>query len=50
MKKILSESKFIWIFLFIAFLVSLVSADEKTDKVDKLFSRIPLSPQELLWP
>jgi len=39
MKKILSESKFIWIFLFIAFLVSLVSADEKTDKVDKLFSK-----------
>jgi CubicO group peptidase (beta-lactamase class C family) len=39
MKKFLQESKFIWIFLFIVFLVSLVSADENTDKVDKLFSK-----------
>jgi CubicO group peptidase (beta-lactamase class C family) len=39
MKKFLQESKFIWIFLFIVFLASLVSADEKTDKVDKLFSK-----------
>jgi hypothetical protein len=39
MKKPLQESKLLWIFLFIAFLVSLVSADEKTDKVDKLFSK-----------
>ena len=39
MKKILSESKLLWIFLLIAFLVSFVSADEKTDKVDKLFSK-----------
>jgi CubicO group peptidase (beta-lactamase class C family) len=39
MKKSLQESKLLWIFLFIAFLVSLVSADEKTDKVDKLFSK-----------
>ncbi len=39
MKKFLQESKLLWIFLLIAFLVSLVSADEKTDKVDKLFSK-----------
>jgi CubicO group peptidase (beta-lactamase class C family) len=39
MKKFLQESKFIWIFFFIVLLVSLVSADEKTDKVDKLFSK-----------
>lgn len=39
MKKSLQESKLLWIFLFIAFLVSLVFADEKTDKVDKLFSK-----------
>ena len=39
MKKSLQESKLLWIFLFIAFLVSLVSADENTDKVDKLFSK-----------
>ena len=39
MKKFLQESKLVWIFLLIAFLVSLVSADEKTDKVDKLFSK-----------
>jgi len=38
MKKSLQESKLLWIFLFIAFLASVVSADEKTDKVDKLFS------------
>ncbi|MBA7694305.1 D-aminopeptidase [subsurface metagenome] len=39
MKKSLQGSKLLWIFLLIAFLVSLVSADEKTDKVDKLFSK-----------
>ena len=39
MKKFLSESKVLWIFLLIIFLVPLVSADEKTDKVDKLFSK-----------
>jgi len=39
MKKFLQGSKLLWIFLFIAFLVSLVSADEKTDNVDKLFSK-----------
>ncbi len=39
MKKFLQESKLLWIFLFIAFLVSVVSADEKTDMVDKLFSK-----------
>ncbi|UCC40224.1 MAG: beta-lactamase family protein, partial [Candidatus Aminicenantes bacterium] len=39
MKKFLQESKLLWIFLFIAFLVSVVSPDEKTDKVDKLFSK-----------
>ncbi len=39
MKKFLQESKLFWIFLFIAFLVSLATADEKTDKVDKLFSK-----------
>jgi len=39
MKKPLLESKLLWIFLFIAFLVSLATADEKTDKVDKLFSK-----------
>ncbi len=39
MKKFLQESKLLWIFLLIAFLVSVVSADEKTDKVDKLFSK-----------
>ncbi len=39
MKKSLQESKLLWIFLFIAFLVSVASADEKTDKVDKLFSK-----------
>ena len=39
MKKFLQESKLFWIFLFVAFLVSLVSADEKTDNVDKLFSK-----------
>ncbi|HDZ25894.1 hypothetical protein LCGC14_0841550 [marine sediment metagenome] len=39
MKKFLQESKLLWIFLLIAFVASLVSADEKTDKVDKLFSK-----------
>ncbi len=39
MKKSFQESKLLWIFLFIAFLASLVSADEKTDEVDKLFSK-----------
>ena len=39
MKKFLQESKLLWIFLLIAFLVSLAAADEKTDKVDKLFSK-----------
>jgi CubicO group peptidase (beta-lactamase class C family) len=39
MKKSLQESKLLCIFLFIAFLASVVSADEKTDKVDKLFSK-----------
>ncbi len=39
MKKFLQESKLFWIFLLIAFLVSVVSADEKTEKVDKLFSK-----------
>jgi CubicO group peptidase (beta-lactamase class C family) len=39
MKKFSQESKLFWIFLLIAFLVSVVSADEKTDKVDKLFSK-----------
>jgi CubicO group peptidase (beta-lactamase class C family) len=39
MKKFLQESKLLWIFLLIAFLVSLATADEKTDKVDKLFSK-----------
>ena len=39
MKKSLQESRLLWIFLLIAFLVSLATADEKTDKVDKLFSK-----------
>ncbi len=39
MKKFLQESKLFWIFLFIAFFASLAAADEKTDKVDKLFSK-----------
>ena len=39
MKKFLQESKLLWIFLLIAFLVSIAPADEKTDKVDKLFSK-----------
>jgi CubicO group peptidase (beta-lactamase class C family) len=39
MKKSLLESKLVWIFLFIAFLASVASSDEKTDKVDKLFSK-----------
>ncbi len=39
MKKFLQESKLLWISLFIAFLVSIAPADEKTDKVDKLFSK-----------
>jgi len=39
MKKFSILSKLLWIFLFIAFLVSLVTAEEKTDKVDKLFSK-----------
>jgi len=39
MKKFSQESKLLWIFLFITFLVSIAPADEKTDKVDKLFSK-----------
>jgi len=39
MKKFFQESRLLWISLFIAFLVSLTTADEKTDKVDKLFSK-----------
>ncbi len=39
MKKFSQESKLAWIFLFIAFLVSIAPADEKTDNVDKLFSK-----------
>jgi CubicO group peptidase (beta-lactamase class C family) len=39
MKKFSILSKLLWIFLFIAFFVSLATADEKTDGVDKLFSK-----------
>lgn len=39
MKKFSQESKLLWISLFIVFLVSLAAADEKIDKVDKLFSK-----------
>ncbi|NIM59571.1 MAG: serine hydrolase [Candidatus Aminicenantes bacterium] len=39
MKKSSQASKLLWIFLFIAFIASTVSADETTDKVDKLFSK-----------
>ncbi len=39
MKKLLFESKLLWIFLFFAFLLSSAAADEKTDKVDKLFAQ-----------
>ena len=39
MKKFLFGSKCIWIFLFFAFLLSPAAADEKTDKVDKLFAQ-----------
>jgi CubicO group peptidase (beta-lactamase class C family) len=39
MKKFLFKSKLLMIFLSMAFLVSLSAADEKTDKVDKLFTK-----------
>lgn len=39
MKKAFFRSKMLWILLFMAFLISGVAADEKTDKVDKLFSQ-----------
>ncbi len=39
MKKAFFRLKVLWILLFMAFLISGVAADEKTDKVDKLFSQ-----------
>ena len=39
MKKFFFGSKLLWIFLFIAFLISFATADEKTAKVDKLFAK-----------
>jgi CubicO group peptidase (beta-lactamase class C family) len=39
MKKLVFGSKLLWIFLFIAFLASFTTADEKTAKVDKLFAK-----------
>lgn len=39
MKKFFFGSKLLWIFLFIAFLISFAAADEKTAKVDKLFAK-----------
>jgi len=38
MKKLLFKSKSLWIFIFIVLLISPAIADEKTDKVDKLFA------------
>lgn len=39
MQKFFFKSKSLWIFLFFAFLVSLLATEEKTDKVDKLFAK-----------
>lgn len=39
MKKFSVESRLVWIFFFIAFLISFAAADEKTAEVDKLFAK-----------
>jgi len=39
MKESLFKSRLLWVFLFAAFILSVAFAEEKTDKVDKLFAR-----------
>ena len=39
MKESLFKSRLLWVFLFVAFILSVAFAEEKTDKVDKLFAR-----------
>ncbi len=39
MKQALIKSRLLWGFLFAAFILSVATADEKTDKVDRLFAR-----------
>jgi CubicO group peptidase (beta-lactamase class C family) len=39
MRKFLHESKLLWILVFIAFFASFATADKRTEKVDKLFSK-----------
>ena len=39
MNKCLFESRLLWVFLFTAIMISIAVADEKTDKVDKLFAK-----------